>query len=164
MVRGTRQILGKSGGSYDSSSEWHYVILRRDTHGGVDKNEGAILSVLALLAFVALNGALLRTLNHWGGVPFSLEAMLQLTLVQTSLSIFWALLALTTMLIATRRANRVVWVTGAGLLAVVFIKLFLVDLSSIGTIERIVSFVGVGLLMLVLGYFSPLPPVVQERR
>jgi uncharacterized membrane protein len=106
----------------------------------------------------------LRTLNHWGGVPFSLEAMLQLTLVQTSLSIFWALLALTTMLIATRRANRVVWVTGAGLLAVVFIKLFLVDLSSIGTIERIVSFVGVGLLMLVLGYFSPLPPVVQERR
>jgi uncharacterized membrane protein len=164
MVRGTRQILGKSGGSYDSSSEWHYVILRRDTHGGVDKSEGAILSVLALLAFVALNGALLRTLNHWGGVPFPLEAMLQLTLVQTSLSIFWALLALITMLIATRRANRVVWVTGAGLLAVVVIKLFLVDLSSIGTIERIVSFVGVGLLMLVLGYFSPLPPAVQERR
>jgi uncharacterized membrane protein len=37
-----------------------------------------------------------------------------------------------------------------------------VDLSRIGSIERIVSFVGVGLLMLVLGYFSPLPPEVRE--
>jgi uncharacterized membrane protein len=40
--------------------------------------------------------------------------------------------------------------------------LFLVDLSHIGTIERIVSFVGVGLLMLVIGYFSPLPPAQGE--
>ena len=39
-----------------------------------------------------------------------------------------------------------------------------VDLSRIGSIERIVSFVGVGLLMLVLGYFSPLPLEVREPR
>jgi uncharacterized membrane protein len=39
-----------------------------------------------------------------------------------------------------------------------------VDLSSVGTIERIVSFIGVGLLMLVLGYFSPLPPVAENHR
>ena len=37
-------------------------------------------------------------------------------------------------------------------------KLFLVDLSTVGSIERIVSFIGVGLLMLVVGYYSPLPP------
>jgi uncharacterized membrane protein len=48
--------------------------------------------------------------------------------------------------------------TGAALLVVVVAKLFLIDLSGVGTIERIVSFVGVGLLMLILGYFSPLPP------
>ena len=52
--------------------------------------------------------------------------------------------------------------TGAALLVVVVIKLFLVDLSGIGTIERIVSFIGVGLLMLVIGYFSPLPPAAEE--
>jgi uncharacterized membrane protein len=39
-----------------------------------------------------------------------------------------------------------------------------VDLSRIGSIERIVSFVGVGLLMLVVGYFSPLPPVKEARQ
>ena len=54
------------------------------------------------------------------------------------------------------------WLTGAALLVVVVLKLFLVDLSSIGTVERIVSFVGVGLLMLVLGYFSPLPPAARK--
>jgi len=98
------------------------------------------------------------TIHHWAGVPFELQAMLRSTLVETSISIFWAVLALTTMLAATRTGARVVWLTGAGLLCVVIAKLFLVDLSHIGTIERIVSFVGVGLLMLVIGYFSPLPP------
>jgi uncharacterized membrane protein len=32
----------------------------------------------------------------------------------------------------------------------------------VGTVERIVSFVVVGLLMLVVGYFSPLPPARKE--
>jgi uncharacterized membrane protein len=84
--------------------------------------------------------------------------MLRSTLVQTSLTISYAVLCLNTMLVATRKSARVVWLTGAGLLAVVVVKLFLIDLSHIGTIERIVSFVGVGLLMLIIGYFSPLPP------
>jgi uncharacterized membrane protein len=78
--------------------------------------------------------------------------------VQTSVSIFWAVLALASMLLASRKQARVVWWVGATLLAVVIGKLFLVDLSRVGTIERIVSFVVVGILMLVVGYFSPLPP------
>ena len=117
---------------------------------------------VALVAFLWLNALLLRTLHLWAGIPYELRAMLDSTLVQSALSIFWALLALATMLIAARIRARIVWLTGAVLLAAVVIKLFLVDLSSIGTVERIVSFVGVGLLMLVLGYFSPLPPAAQE--
>jgi uncharacterized membrane protein len=125
--------------------------------------DAPIFAALAALAFVWLNAALLRALHHWAGVPFEIEGMLRSTLVQTALSIFWAVLALTTMLFATRRAIRIVWLTGAGLLIGVIAKLFLVDLSRIGTIERIVSFVGVGLLMLVIGYFSPLPPAAKEQ-
>src|SRR5260370_14849095 len=126
-----------------------------------DLKEGAVFAPLAVLTFVWLNAALLRALHRWAGVPFELEAMLRSTLVETSISIFWAILALTTMLAATRTGARVVWLTGAGLLGVVVAKLFLVDLSHSGTIERIVSFVGVGLLMLVIGYFSPLPPAAE---
>jgi len=50
------------------------------------------------------------------------------------------------------------------LMAVVVLKLFLVDLSRIGTVERIVSFIAVGILMLVIGYFAPLPPSPASQR
>ena len=57
---------------------------------------------------------------------------------------------------------RTVWLTGAGLLAMVVVKLLTVDLSGTGTVARIVSFVGVGVLLLVIGYFSPAPPRMPE--
>ena len=47
---------------------------------------------------------------------------------------------------------------GAVLLACAVVKLFAVDLSGQGTVARIVSFLGVGGLMVAIGYFSPLPP------
>lgn len=111
-----------------------------------------------ILAFVWANGVLLRTISHWAGIPYTHQAMTASVLVQASLSIFWALLALTAMVFATRAARRPLWIVGAGLMGVVVAKLFLVDLSNVGGIARIVSFIAVGLLMLVIGYFSPVPP------
>jgi uncharacterized membrane protein len=113
---------------------------------------------LAALCFLWLNAALLRGVHFWTGIPFGVDAMLRSTLVQTVLSIFWTVLALAAMLLATRRLSRGLWVGGAGLLAAVILKLFVIDLSHIGTGERVVSFIGVGVLTLVIGYFSPLPP------
>ncbi len=121
-------------------------------------NERAVYGTLAALGFAWLNGALLRAVHHFGGVPYQFDALFASTLTQVSLSIFWSVLALGAMLLATRRGYRVGWLVGAALLAVVVAKLFLVDLSRGGSIERIVSFVVVGGLMLVIGYFSPLPP------
>ena len=139
--------------------------LRAEKNPEVSNLDPRVLIVaIAILGFIWLNTVVLRTLHQWAGIPYELTAMMQSTLAQTTLSIFWALLALATMLIATRAGLRVLWMTGAALLIVVVAKLFLVDLSSVGTIERIVSFVGVGLLMLILGYFSPLPPAAPEPR
>jgi len=45
---------------------------------------------------------------------------------------------------------------------VVVAKLFLIDLADIGTVARIVSFIGVGLLLLIIGYFAPIPPRQTE--
>jgi uncharacterized membrane protein len=131
-----------------------------DFYASID--ERGWLYMLAALVFVWANAVLLRTLHHWAGVPFALDEMLRSTLVETSLSIFWTVLALAAMLYATRRARRIVWLAGGALLAVVVAKLFLVDLSRVGTVGRIVSFVGVGVLMLIIGYFSPLPPARSE--
>jgi uncharacterized membrane protein len=116
------------------------------------------VSLLAATGFAWLNGVLARTVHHWGEVPFSLYALYHSVLLQTALSIFWSLLALCAMVIATRKGWRSVWLTGAGLLAAVVVKLFLVDLSGTGTVARIVSFVVVGILLLIIGYFAPVPP------
>ena len=113
---------------------------------------------LGCAGFLWLNGVLLRTLHQWSGVPFGFEPMMRSMLVQASLSIFWSLLALCAMVSATRLRLRPLWLTGAAVMGVVVIKLFFVDLSNVGGIERIVSFIGVGLLMLVIGYVSPVPP------
>jgi uncharacterized membrane protein len=120
-----------------------------------------LYAVFGGAAFIWLNGVLLRTLHHWAGVPFKLDLMLRSVLVQTAFSIFWTVLALAAMAFATRRSLRALWIAGAALMTVVVAKLFLVDLSNIGGVERIVSFIGVGVLMLVIGYFAPVPPKAQ---
>ncbi len=110
------------------------------------------------IAFIWLNAVLLRTLHHWDDIPYDFDSMASSVEVQAALSVFWAFLALATMIVATRIGRRILWMAGAGLMIVVVAKLVLVDLSRLGGIERIVSFIGVGALMLVIGYFSPVPP------
>jgi uncharacterized membrane protein len=121
----------------------------------------------AVVGFAWLNGMLVRSLHHWAGTPMWLDGALDTGIVQTGLTILWTALALIAMLYASRKAGadvaRRVWIGGAAMLAVVVAKLFFVDLSSIGTLERIVSFLGVGMLMLVIGYVSPLPPGAAAR-
>ncbi|MFM0738566.1 DUF2339 domain-containing protein [Paraburkholderia xenovorans] len=114
--------------------------------------------------FLWFNALLLRTLHHWTGVPYRLDALSHSMLVQASVSVFWTVCALATMIWATRRAGRLVWFVGGALLGVTVVKLFLFDLSHVTGIERIVSFIGIGVMLLLIGYFSPLPPkvAVQE--
>jgi uncharacterized membrane protein len=109
-------------------------------------------------AFFWLNAILLRTIRHWCGVPFTFEGLFASLTVQTSVAIFWCLLALGGMTLATRRGIRELWLAGAGLLGAVVVKLFLVDLAGHGSVARIISFVVVGLLILLIGWFSPVPP------
>jgi uncharacterized membrane protein len=116
------------------------------------------LMAAAALGFVWLNGLLIRSLHHWVGTPMWLDGALGADTVQTGLTILWTACAFITMVLATRRGERKLWMAGAALLAIVVAKLFFVDLSQVGTLARIVSFMGVGGLMLVIGYLSPMPP------
>ncbi|MBU0483035.1 MAG: DUF2339 domain-containing protein [Proteobacteria bacterium] len=107
--------------------------------------------------FFWLNAVLIRTLHYWGKVPFRSHQMLNSDLTQTSLSIFWTLSALAVMKWASHKMHRVVWMVGAALVGVVVVKLFTFDLANTGTVERIISFLGVGIICLVIGYLAPLP-------
>jgi len=118
----------------------------------------------ALLGFVWLNCILLRSIHHWLGVPYEIDDMFNSIVVQSALSIVWTLTALVVMVIATRGLRRPLWLAGAALLAVVVGKLFLLDLANSGTVERIVSFLGVGVLLMIIGYAAPVPPGDTEAR
>ena len=113
---------------------------------------------IGVLALLWLSAAVGRAVHFWAGVPYTVHGLFHSVIYQAALTMTWSTIALLTMVLATRRALRVMWFVGAALLGVVVFKLFLVDLTGIGTVARIISFVGVGLLMLVIGYFSPLPP------
>ncbi len=108
--------------------------------------------------FLWLTAAVARTVHHWGPIPFTGRALFHSVLLQASLSLTWTLTALGLILFAHRRQRRFLWLTGGALLAVVVAKLFFLDLAGTGTVARIVSFIGVGLILLLIGYLSPAPP------
>ncbi|MBF6028237.1 DUF2339 domain-containing protein [Pseudomonas sp. P115] len=122
------------------------------------QHEQIAQGVAGLSLFAFFTALVMRTAHHWGGVPFHLDALLESMLVQAGLSIVWTLIALGLMIGGHLRHRREVWLIGAALIAVVVAKLFFVELSNRGGLARIVSFIGVGGLLLVVGYFAPLPP------
>ena len=136
--------------------------------GGLDiaerENKQTGSTLLAVLGFVWLNCIFLRSLHHWLGVPYEMDDMYNSIVVQSALSIVWTLTALVVMVVATRGLRRGLWLAGAALLAVVVGKLFLLDLANSGTVERIVSFLGVGVLLMIIGYLAPVPPGDTERQ
>lgn len=142
---------------------WYLGVRRLELPQAQLPSPTLAIRLLGAVLFVVLNGVLLRTLHHYADVPFRLDAMLRSVLVQAAFSLFWSLLALAAMVFATRRSLRALWAVGAVLLGVVIAKLFLIDLSNTGTVERVVSFIGVGILVIVIGYFAPVPPKPEER-
>lgn len=137
---------------------WLLVLRRLDLGWTQDQTPKAVFAVFGVASFIWANGILLRPLHHWASVPFDRHSLFHSVMVQSAVSLLWTVLALALMVTATRRVWRSLWLVGAGLMAAVVVKLFLIDLSNVDGIERIVSFIGVGVLMLVVGYFSPLPP------
>ncbi|WP_431481734.1 DUF2339 domain-containing protein [Pseudomonas thivervalensis] len=124
---------------------------------------GQIAQLIAGVSLFAFFTALvMRTAHQWMGVPYELDALLASMFVQAGLSIVWTLIALGLMIGGHLRHRREVWLVGAVLIAVVVAKLFFVELSNRGGLARIVSFIGVGVLLLVVGYFAPLPPKRPE--
>jgi len=116
-----------------------------------------ILVMLGGLCFIWLTAVLIRSMHHTVDIRFDLSAMAVDTRVQSAISILWTVIGMGAMLFASRRNLRPLWIVGASLVAVVLVKMFFVDLGASGTVERIVSFLVVGSLLVATGYFSPIP-------
>lgn len=116
------------------------------------------LAAMAVLAFILANTIWLRTAHHLLGVEWDTSALASSQIVQSGYSILWTLIAMGLMFFARSRVERLPWLAGAALLALVVVKLAFMDMSRIEGLARIVAFIAVGVLMLLIGYFVPIPP------
>jgi uncharacterized membrane protein len=125
---------------------------------GAGRNHAAAFQLLAGgLVYLWFNLVLLRSVSHYLHIPYRFDALMASQFVQAMLSLVWCVSALVMMGYAARRRQSMPWAAGAVLLGVVVLKLFTVDLSNAGGIERIISFIGAGLLMVAIGYLAPWP-------
>ncbi len=112
----------------------------------------------SLTALALTTIAVIRGVHHLGDVPWQQQTLANSVSVQSALSIYWAMLGFGGMILGARYRKRWVWMVGISLMAIVVVKLFMIDLGNTGTVARIVSFLGVGALLLVVGYYAPAPP------
>jgi len=125
---------------------------------------GLAVAVLSGVGFIWFNATIFRAVHHLDGVAYDFFRLWRTPVLQATLSIAWTVLGSALMAIAALKfGTRSLWVAGAAMLALVVVKLFTVDLADIGTVARIVSFMGVGAVLLVIGYFAPLPPAQEHR-
>jgi uncharacterized membrane protein len=113
--------------------------------------------VLGVLGMAFATSATLRAVHQLGGVPWS-SALNASSLAQMSLTVVWSVLGLLAWVWGSRRGQRLVWLAGAITMAVVLLKLLLIDRGHLGNLFGIASFIAYGLLCTVIGYLAPAPP------
>ncbi|MCI5193800.1 MAG: DUF2339 domain-containing protein [Candidatus Electrothrix sp. AU1_5] len=125
----------------------------------IKNNLGIILSgtlALCLTMMVA------RTVCYYTDIVFSADGILFSSFFQTIISIIWSAVAFVIMLFSVRSKQERLNALGTMLLFLVAAKLFLVDFHLSQEIERICSFMWVGAIMLLAGYFIPTDKEVKS--
>jgi uncharacterized membrane protein len=133
------------------------MFFKLQESGSLCLSENSSRYLTGFAIFVWANFIFLRSAVQWLPLSYDFVVMMNSQTIQTMLSLFWTACALFVMYWAYRNMYRSVWLIGAALLAIVVVKLFLVDLSDVGGLARVISFIGVGLLMVLIGYLAPLP-------
>ncbi len=134
---------------------WVLLMRRLRIADGLDSS--AVWAPYLALGFVFINTVWLRIAHHFFNVPWDAERLFSSFFVQTGYAILWSVMALVMMVAGHRKARRGLWVLGASLLGLTVVKLILIDMSNTNGVARVVAFIGVGVLILIIGYFAPLP-------
>lgn len=115
------------------------------------------LALFLLAGLVFLSTEVARGVHHFANVPFTTADLAGSAIFQAGLSLVWGAAGLAGMVAGAMRERREVWIGGAVVMGLVIVKLFVVELGNVDTLSRVVSFLGVGMLLLVVGYFAPVP-------
>jgi uncharacterized membrane protein len=112
---------------------------------------------LSIAGVLLLTTITLRATHFLGGVPWD-ESLWHSPLAQAALSVTWTLAGIAAMLLGKRRGSRAVWFGGAALMGVVLVKLLLIDRQFMHDLPAIIGVLVVGVLLVAVGYFAPVPP------
>lgn len=145
-------------GVWSISAYWFYIFRKNFDN----TNRDILYGVFGVLALILISVFFARAVHVYKEIPYLFSTLWDNLYFQTGLSLLWSAVAIILMLLSKRYSHRILWLAGFGLLILVVLKLFFVELASSGTIERIVSFIVVGVLLLFIGYFVPLPPVEDK--
>jgi uncharacterized membrane protein len=146
-------------GAFAAIFTW-YRAYRRDGYQSLPQAFLSVLPALLLaVAFIGFNAMLARSVHHFAGVPFQASSLWHSASLQVAFSISWTLIGLVVTVISSRQHARTLWIMGAALLTLVVVKLFLVDLAQLDALSKIGTFLAVGVLLLMVGYFAPVPPM-----
>ncbi len=121
-----------------------------------------LLALVVVAGLVLLSMEVARGVHHFADVPFTAADLAGSAIFQAGLSLVWGAAGLAGMVAGAMRERREVWIGGAVVMGLVIVKLFVVELGNVDTLSRVVSFLGVGLLLLVVGYFAPVPRSRQD--
>ena len=142
---------------------WASALRQLATRLGLDQPVLHTLRMTSVVtAWIWFNLMLLPSAAHYLGIDYRLADLAASQTVQALLSLAWGASAFVLMRIASRMVQRRIRWVGALLYGIVVGKLFPVDLASEGSMARVVAFVGVGLLLLLVGYLAPYPKAPQE--
>ena len=117
-----------------------------------------ILILLVVLTFLWANSIVLRCLSQTFDITWSTFTLWHNNIVQMTASLLWMLSAVILIAIGHRYSLRKIWFCGQLIQIIVIIKLIFVDIREIDGLLRAFAFIGVALLMLLIGYLAPLPP------
>ncbi|HJW56596.1 MAG TPA: DUF2339 domain-containing protein [Burkholderiaceae bacterium] len=118
--------------------------------------------VLWGLAGSVLLGTLMRMIGRVNGFDEGALPLLFERVMQPWVSVLWAVGGVTVVMSASKRHLRSVWVGGGIALALLVLKMLLVDLAALSLVAKVTVFLLVGLGFIGLGYFCPLPPDGEE--
>ena len=115
------------------------------------------------LCFIAINHTLLRGAVALGFTAFSVNGFWSHHGLQALVAIVWGGFALGLMRRGSSQRSTQLWWGGLGLLVITLIKVWFVDVQITNQLGRVVAFMGVGGVMLLIGYWAPAPQDEVDR-
>lgn len=121
-------------------------------------------AICAFIFLIWMSVTTLRVMSFWFGYQLSVVTLFGSTLFQASLTIEWAMMALALIVLSRIRVSKMLWVYGMALSLLTAAKAFLIDLKGIDGLERIIVFIGLGVIFLLIGYYSPSSHLLEEKK